>query len=46
MNPNPEDPRNIETMVKSFFKGYYNKPLNKINKNQQGVEYVAYDEGN
>ncbi len=29
---------------KTLFKDYYNKPLNKINKNNyQGVEYVAYD---
>jgi hypothetical protein len=30
--------------MKSLFKDYYNKPLNKINKeNYPGVDYVAYD---
>jgi hypothetical protein len=32
MNPKPEDPRNIETMMKSLSKDYYNKPLKKIKK--------------
>ncbi len=26
MNPKPEDPRTIETMMKYLFKGCYNKP--------------------
>ena len=44
MNPKPEDNSNINTMMKSLFKDYYNKPLNKINKqNYQGVEFIAYD---
>jgi hypothetical protein len=39
-----EDNSIINTMMKSLFKDYYNKPLNKINKqNYQGVEFVAYD---
>ena len=34
-------------MMKNIFQDYYNKPLNKINKNNyQGVEYVAHDEEN
>ncbi len=42
--PKPEDNSNMNTMMKSLFKDYYNKPLNKINKaNYPGVEYVAYD---
>ena len=44
MNPKPEDNSNINTMMKTLFKVYYNKPLNKINKaNYPGVEFVAYD---
>ena len=30
--------------MKDLFKDYYNKPLNKINKeNYPGIEFVAYD---
>ena len=47
MNPKPKDNSNINTMMKTLFKDYYNKPLNKIKKNNyQCVEYVAYDEEN
>ena len=47
MNPKPEDNSNINTMMKTLFKDYYNKPLNKINKNNyQGIEYIAHDEEN
>ena len=43
-DPKPEDPRNINSMMKDLFKDYYNKPLNKINKeNYPGIEFVAYD---
>ncbi len=47
MNLKPKDLRHIETTVKSLFKDYYNKTLNKINREHyQGVEYVSYDEDN
>ena len=32
INPKPEDNSNINTMMKNIFKDYYNKPLNKINR--------------
>jgi hypothetical protein len=32
MNPKPEDNSNINTMMKTLFKDYYDKPLNKIDK--------------